>query len=155
MYADFEQIRSNVSKKMYKYIGSGSGRAVFDLGNGYVVKVAKNRRGIAQNKAETQIASANYSNLFARIAQSSDDYEFVIMERAEKIQRISEVWEYFHVRNERNFYQLPELQEISQKYSLILKDLRRPENWGKVNGRPVIVDYGFTRRVMKKYYSFF
>ena len=40
----------------YIYIGSGSSRNVFDLGNGYVMKVAKNIAGIAQNKSEYRIS---------------------------------------------------------------------------------------------------
>lgn len=40
----------NERRMFCKYIGSGSSRNVFDLGNGYVMKVAKNLAGIAQNK---------------------------------------------------------------------------------------------------------
>ncbi|HHX11997.1 MAG TPA: hypothetical protein GX731_04185, partial [Clostridiales bacterium] len=46
---DFDSIIMNIGKGNYQFIGSGSGRRVYDLGNGYVVKVAKNNRGIAQN----------------------------------------------------------------------------------------------------------
>lgn len=155
MRFDFEQIILNIRKKAYHYIGSGSGRYVFDIGYGYVVKVAKNRKGFAQNKAEYQIASVDHSNIFAKILQVSDDYELLIMEKAEKIRSIADVWDYFHVKSSSEFYQLKELKEISSKYSLILPDLRRPANWGRINGRPVIIDYGFTQKVRKKYYSLF
>ena len=155
MKYDFEQIGLNIRKKIYRYIGSGSGRYVFDLGDGFVVKAAKNRKGLAQNKAEYQIASIDDSHIFAKILQVSEDYQLLIMEKAEKVENISEVWNYFNVKSNNGFYQLKELKDISAKHHLILKDLSRPVNWGTINGRPVIIDYGFTRKVKKKYYSLF
>ena len=155
MKVDFEQINSDIRKGAYKYIGLGSGRYVFDLGNGYVAKVAKNRKGLAQNKAEYEIGSVDRSNIFAKILQVSDDFEILIMEKAEKIDNISEVWKYFNVTGSRELFRRKEFTDISYKYRLILQDLRRPANWGKINGRPVIIDYGFTVGVKRKYYSIF
>ena len=54
--SEFNQIKLNIKRGYYRYIGSGSGRQVFDLENGYVVKVAKNKAGIAQNKSEYKIS---------------------------------------------------------------------------------------------------
>ena len=67
---DFRQIYSDIRRGFYKYLGVGSGRVVFDLENGNVVKVALNRRGIAQNEAEYKIALTNDSHLFAKIFQA-------------------------------------------------------------------------------------
>lgn len=155
MMVDFNQISLNIKKKAYPLIGTGSGRYVFDLGNGYVAKVAKNRRGLAQNKVEYRIASMDHSNIFAGILQASEDYEFLIMEKAEKVEDISEVLNYFHVDTVKELFRLEILRAIARNYHLILQDLRRPANWGKIDGRPVVVDYGFTRRVKRKYYSLF
>ena len=41
---DFETMRLNIRKGYYPYLGAGSGRIVYDLGNGYVVKVSKNSK---------------------------------------------------------------------------------------------------------------
>lgn len=152
MRIDFEQIKSNIRDGAYESLGSGSGRRVFDLNNGYVVKVAKNRKGIAQNEAEFQIASSSNSELFANILQVSEDYRMLIMQKAEMIKHISEVWEYFHVKNNREFYKVAEIQYIASQYNLLMADLYRPVNWGKINSKPVIIDFGFTRKVRKKYY---
>jgi hypothetical protein len=152
---DFEQIILDIRRQTYKYIGSGSGRRVFDLGNEYVVKVAKNKKGIAQNEAEHQISLINRSNLFAKILQVSEDFSLLIMEKADRIKKISDVWKYFNVKSNRKLFQLEELKDISSKYNLLLPDLCRPANWGKINERPVIIDFGFTRKVKKKYYSLF
>lgn len=46
MNSMFNQIMLNIKRGYYKYIGSGSSRDVFDLGNGYVIKVAKIEPGL-------------------------------------------------------------------------------------------------------------
>ena len=55
------------------------------MGNGYVIKVAKNRAGIAQNNAEYNISQYVSSGLFAKVVQVSYDFTFLIMEEADKI----------------------------------------------------------------------
>ena len=59
---------------------------------------------------------------------------------------------YYKVKNVRELYHLKELQEISHDFNLVLKDLGRGSNWGQIDNRPVIIDYGFTMEVRKKYY---
>jgi len=63
---DFNEISLNIKRRYYKFIGIGSGRIVYDLENGYVVKVANNNKGIAQNKTEYKISLSDNTNLFAR-----------------------------------------------------------------------------------------
>lgn len=149
---DLDIIMFNISEGNYRYIGSGSGRRVFDLGNGYVVKYAKNKKGIAQNEAEHQIFSTDHSNLFAKITQVSADFQLLIMEKAEPLNHLSDVWRYYNVTSNRGLFQLEEINYVFSKYKLLQKDLCRPANWGIINNRPVIIDYGFTRRVKRKYY---
>lgn len=149
---DFYQISLNIERQYYKFIGMGSGRVVYDLDNGYVVKVAKNNRGIAQNKTEYKISLLDNTNLFAKVLDVSENFEYLVMEKAIKINDIYYVWKYFNVRNNKQLYRVKELQNISYKYGLLLIDLRRPVNWGVLNGRPVIIDYGFTKEVRRRYY---
>lgn len=150
---DFDRIVLNIRKRNYQYIGSGSGRSVFDLGNGYVVKVAKNNKGIAQNKAELQISSEDHTNIFAKTIKVSEDSRLLIMEKAVRIKDFSEVRKYFNVKSNRELFQLEEIQSIFPKHNLLLNDLYRTANWGMINNRPVIIDYGFTQRVKRMYYS--
>lgn len=152
MGIDFNQIMFNITQGYYRYIGSGSGRQVFDLGNGYVIKMAKNEAGIAQNKSECEISYNDHSNLFAKVIQASDDFSLLIMQKAHKINHISYVWEYFNVKNKKELFNSEELQQIKRRYNLLLGDFSRVSSWGMINGRPVIVDYGFTRKVVEKYY---
>lgn len=152
MIFDLEQIARNLYRRAYRFIGSGSGRQVYDLGNGYVVKMAKNMRGIAQNKAEYQISLHDESGLFAQIAQVSADFRMIIMEKAERLGHISTVWKYYGVRSNRELYNIPAIKEAMARNSLLFADLCRPQNWGLVRRKPVIIDYGFTRSVNRNYY---
>jgi hypothetical protein len=149
---DFKQISLNIKKRVYKYLGTGSGRIVFDLENGYVVKVARNKKGIAQNEAEYKIALEDESGLFAKIANVSERFSLLIMEKAKRIYDISVVWKYFHVRSNRELYHLSELQDICKKYNLEIKDFGRAVNWGQIDGKIIIIDYGFTQQVRKRFY---
>jgi len=148
----FNEIMLNITRGYYRYIGSGSGRQVFDLGNGYVIKVAKNRAGIAQNKSEYKISSNDHSDLFAKVIQASNDHSLLIMQKANKINNILYVFRYFNVTSKRELLNSKELQNIKSNYNLVLSDFDRTSSWGMINGRPVIIDYGFTRDVVERYY---
>jgi hypothetical protein len=150
--AYFRQISANVSQGRYRFIGKGSGRAVYDLGNGQVVKAAKNIKGLAQNREEFRISALDSSGLFARVFSVSDDYRYLIMDKADQIADISYVWNYFHVNSNKELYNVRKLWDIADKYNLLIRDLGRSVNWGHINGKPVIIDYGFTRQVRIKYY---
>ena len=152
MVIEFNQIKLNIKRGYYRYIGSGSGRQVFDMENGYVIKVAKNKAGIAQNKAEYRISFNDNSDLFAKVIEISNDYDLLVMEKADPINNILYVWKYFDVRSKRELFNSKELQNIKKKYNLLLGDFARKSSWGMINGRPVIIDYGFTREVKKRYY---
>lgn len=149
---DFEQINLDIKNRTYKHIGSGSGRQVFDLENGYVVKMGRNKKGIAQNEAEFQIASTNKSDFLAKIPQASDNFKFIIMEKADKVRSITSVWKYYNVKNNKELFELKELKDIYTQNNLLLPDLYRPDNWGRIGERLVIIDYGFTWKVKRKYY---
>jgi hypothetical protein len=153
-YADayFRKIASNINRGGYRYLGKGSGRAVFDLGNGKVVKAAKNIRGIAQNFEEFRIAMSDDSGLLARIWDVSEDYRFLIMDKAERIRDMSRVWNFFRVGSNSELYQVKGIQDFAETHNLLINDFGRAANWGEIGGRPVIIDYGFTRQVRKRYY---
>ena len=110
------------------------------------------KRGKLKNQVEHQIALDDRSNIFAKIIQISEDHKWLIMERADKIKSMSQVWEYFNVKNNRELFKIAELKDITFKYDLLVADLYRPTNWGKVDDRFVIIDYGFNRKVKKKFY---
>ncbi|TGY44409.1 hypothetical protein E5347_06245 [Clostridium sartagoforme] len=142
----------NMRQWNYRYIGSGSSRNVFDLGNGYVIKVAKNIAGIAQNMSEYRISSFDSSDLFAEVIEVSEYFNTLIMRKADKIRDFRYILDYFKVGSYEELFRLREFQNIQYKYNLLFSDLSRMSSWGIINGRPTIIDYGFTREVVEKYY---
>ncbi len=152
MLISYNSIMFNIKRGAYKYLGEGSSRKVFDLNNGYVVKIAKNMAGVEQNRIEYIISEDNRSNLLARVVQASNNYDFIIMRRARKVKDILDVWDYFNVTNKNEFLDLPELKRLKTNYNLLLNDLNKKTSWGMIGRRPVIIDYGFTKRVKERYY---
>lgn len=148
----FRLISLNINRGAYECIGKGSSRMVYDLENGKVVKVAKNRKGFAQNEVEYRIALDDDSALLANVIATSEEFKFLVMDKANRIEDMSYVWNYFHVRNNQQLFQVQSLKNISSKYNLLFYDLGRAVNWGQINGKPVIIDFGFTRQVSRKYY---
>ncbi len=150
---DFTSIITNLQNNIYPLLGAGSGRRVYDLQNGSALKVARNVRGYAQNQIEYIISEMDDSELFAKVLYLSKDNHYLIMEKAEPIHDFALVRSYFKVSNNHDLFRLNNLSHIPQKYNLIASDLCRPANWGLLHGRPVIIDYGFTGRIRRKYYS--
>ncbi len=152
---DLSNILNNLYNGTYPALGSGSGRRVYDLGDGTALKAAKNKKGYAQNQVEAIISEMDDSDLFAKTLFISPDNHFLIMEKADPITDFSYVRDYFHVKNNRELFQLSNFSYIPRKYNLLVTDLCRPANWGILRNRPVIIDYGFTGRIRRKYYSIF
>lgn len=152
---NLNQIIDNLSAGKYPKLGSGSGRRVFDLHNHTVLKMAKNVKGYAQNQVEYIISEMDDSDIFAKVFYISRDNRFLIMEKADPITNFSFVRSYFHVQTNRDLFRLENLNYIPHKYNLLISDLCRPANWGTIHGRPVIIDYGFTGRIKRQYYSIF
>lgn len=152
MEVDFNNIGAKIKTNSLKHIGTGSGRLVYDLGNGYVIKAAKNDKGIAQNQAEYFIFTNDTTDLFAKITHVSEDFNYIIMEKVEKPKTFSHILKHFNVRNNSELYKIKDFQLILSKHHLNIADIRRLSSWGFVNGRPVIIDYGLTKEVFKKYY---
>lgn len=123
----------NITQGRYRYIGSGSCRQGFDLGNEYVIKVAKNRAGVAQNKVEYKISSNDDSNLFAKVIQASKDFNLLIMQKGNKINDILYVFKYFDVTSKRELIKTKEMQNNKRNYNLLLIDLGKKSSWGIVN----------------------
>lgn len=149
----FNRILSGIRKGRYQCIGKGSARIVYDLENGYVVKKARNIKGMAQNKVEYMISLNEDSDILARVVKASENYDYLIMEKADQVESITYVWDYFRVRNNDELYRYYALKEMILKYNLLPKDFGKESTWGKLNGRPVIIDYGFTYQVSKRFYS--
>ena len=67
-------------------ISSGSGRIVYKVDNEKVLKLAKNKKGIAQNEVEVQYGAERYfSNIIGQTYDYEDNGLWVEMELAKKV----------------------------------------------------------------------
>lgn len=153
MIDEWFYIRENLSKGQYRLLGYGSARRVFDLNNGYVVKVAKNRKGIAQNIVEFQISRESLNPIIARIICISEDARYLIMEKVERLRNFSYVLQYYNVNSISELLTKANIIDLFEHYHIVISDLHRMSNWGITNGRPVVIDYGFTLEIRKKFYN--
>lgn len=152
MSIDYRNLMMEIGQGKYRYLGSGSARRVYDLGNGYVIKVAKNQKGIAQNKVEYAISSEDSSGIFADVFDISLNYKYLIMRKADQVKSFSEVLHYFGAESEHQFRDLPEIKQLAKQYDLARADLVKKTSWGMVDGNLVLIDYGFTTYIRQKYY---
>lgn len=82
--ADLVSLDKNIKKMIQgkNIIGLGSRRVVYDLGNGYVLKVAKSKYGIKSNKKEVTICMTSPSEIkkhLGHILKHDDRYNWIIM----------------------------------------------------------------------------
>lgn len=153
MYIDIYHILYGIECGMYRYIGAGSAREVYDLDNGFVIKVARNIKGIAQNKAESLISNDDNSSLFAKVYFVSDDYRYLIMKKANNIKSEEELLNYFKIQNKRELRNNEVIKEIHDKYNLVWADLYKFTSWGKIKNKLVLIDYGYTKEIYDKFYK--
>lgn len=177
-------------------LGGGSSRVAFvipDQGRETVLKIAKNKKGMAQNEAEVDILSDGYVQTMD-IVIPLVDYDkknsqptWLQTEKAEKASeaklcKLMKCGRYLvnltayaekilgrpswsAKRAEEHYNSLsPEDQEIFIDYANQLADLvnstplqmgdfDRAANWGIYNGKPVIIDLGYTESVAKLYWG--
>ena len=64
-------------------IGKGSSRVVFQIDDEWVLKLAMNKKGIAQNEVEQQLCNDNYQDITPNMnnkLSDIDDYKFIVSE---------------------------------------------------------------------------
>ncbi|MDB5054137.1 MAG: hypothetical protein JWM44_2187 [Bacilli bacterium] len=128
--------------KAEKIIGVGARRVVYDLGNGYVLKIAKSKYGIKSNKREVitfNSCPTRVKKLLGEITNYEYKYHWVIMKKYTR--------KFPHLKKyKRKLYQLRRLfrnygiypyEVVSRKGKPNYKNLRL-----KKNGRIVVIDYG-------------
>lgn len=66
-------------------ITSGTGREIFKIDNNTVLKLAKNRKGIAQNEVESEEWKQEWYDIIARVYDYDEDGTYLEMELAQKV----------------------------------------------------------------------
>jgi hypothetical protein len=132
-----------------KVIGSGKRRIVYDLGNGYVIKVAKSKYGIKSNKREVitfNSSRAPIKNLLGEITNYDNKYYWVKMKNYTR--KFPDQKQYrrklYQLRCLFRSYGIHPFEVVSRKGEPNYQNLRLKED-----GEIVVIDYGNFRNRRK------
>lgn len=181
--SNIEKLETYTARKKYaeqnlKHLSSGSSRIVYLTPAKTIVKLAKNDKGIAQNKAEANPQmKSKYLN---EILSCAKDYSWCETHFLDKItekefeemtglkfndfgeairyglKSVSgntdkEKPENFDKVSKSDIYK--EMKDIGDKFKLLPGDMARISSWGVKDGRPVLIDAGLTRDIFDEFYE--
>lgn len=169
-------------KSLFNQLASGSARVVFDYNNDYVLKVAKNPKGIAQNNVENDgLIQNSYTNICTKIIEEGNDNSWLLVQKAKKItpskfealtgvnfKLFSNYMEYVFRKNNWLTFDKDKKEQLDENefvqnvvslvadYAMPVGDIVRISSWGEVNdggGKAVLTDYGLTQDVFDEFYK--
>lgn len=173
---DFDK-RLDLAKTLWSKLGEGSARAVFQLNEKLVIKVAINDKGLAQNKLEAQprlhtectcpvvAADPNGKWIVFKSNNSITEKEFKELTGMSFTSYCSALWYKFDNNSDDNppkdydeIEQNPFFQCVLQLIlanDLLIGDLGRGKisSYGELDGKVVIRDYGMDREEWKEHYD--
>lgn len=146
---DMEEFKAiNTFKKKLEYanihlekMASGSARTIFKIDDDKVLKVAKNKKGVAQNEVETDFFLQNYDSI-AKIFDFDDEgFSFLEMELAEKLKPSrfkkltgltpQDIWDYlynlkitYNLKGKSKYDQMREIKIENIEDNPLIEDLR-------------------------------
>lgn len=159
--------RKDFANKKFILLNKGTGRNVYLIGDVYVLKIAKNNKGIAQNKTEIKISKCDeYDAIIANIVEYDDNGFYVISQKANRITdnifkdltglQFSDFL--YYLRFNKNwtgenkiFYD--KINTLISRFDLDRFDISHESSWGVFNNKPVIVDYGLDKITARKLYG--
>ncbi|MFD0710672.1 hypothetical protein [Paenibacillus sp. GCM10027626] len=121
----------------YKMIGSGKTRIVYDLGNGYVVKVALSKRGLTSNWKEYDLYNRCSSKLRKHLCPVIEYGKgWIIMKNVKRMAALTEKYE----------RKLPRLRRRFSREGITARSLRSKNlALSKADKRIIVIDYGSFR----------
>lgn len=181
--SNLEKLETYAARKKYaeanlKHLSSGSARIVYLTPSKTIVKLAKNDKGIAQNKAESNPKmKSKYLNKILSCAKNYAWCEVPFLDKiTEKefeemtgldftdfdesirygLRNVSgntdkEKPDNFDEVAKSDIYR--EMKDIGEKFKLLPGDMARISSWGVKDGRPVLIDAGLTRDIFDKFYE--
>ena len=166
---DIKEINAYADSFLQK-LGQGSSRAAYILSSSKVLKIAVNKKGIAQNKTEMDVfTNPQTKPMISKIVDYDPEYTWLLadsvrefkserdFEIAAKIRFddfIDEVRNVKTGKSETNNQLVMNTVNTMNSTDLLIGDLAIVEHWGKsADGRVVLLDYGFTKEVWEKYYQ--
>lgn len=171
----FKRINNPTGLNLYAqhfldFLGEGSSRAAYIYTQKYVLKIATNQKGVAQNNAEIEVYTNPASRpVVAKIHQMDEDALWLISDLVKPLSDESEFmaltgidFEEFYanvkqgikenVKSKDSFTQA--VIDTARNNQLKPGDLSKIDSWGKTaDGRVVLLDYGFTGEVFEKHYK--
>lgn len=175
---DSYSARTEYAEKNLKHLSSGSSRIVYETPKKTILKMAKNDKGIAQNKAEAnpkmkskylnEILShaGNYAwietHFLDKITTKQfeemtglkfEDFGDAIRYGLKKVSGNSDLEkpENFEKVEKSDIYK--ELHRIGSEFKLMPGDLARISSWGTKDKHPVLIDAGLTADVFEEFYE--
>lgn len=170
--------RIEYAERNMERLSSGSSRMVFETSDGYILKLAKNEKGLAQNGVESE-PSMRTKHVNGALDSDPDD-KWILAEKAEKItaedfekltgltfQEFSDAISYglrnisggsdvkkpkdFDKISENEFYH--DIWSVASEHNLLPGDLVRMSSFKKIEDRIVLVDAGLTREIYDEFYD--
>jgi len=170
---DFDKLAEELSvlkpkelvKRYGKIIGQGSSRQTYKYNDDYVIKRAKNEKGLNQNDKEYDISNMFQGEPVAQVVGASKDSKIIISQYAKPIGKFSKAikkkigieekelhdgqvreilhglkWEFLGNWDWGNNFTMVYLKKGSIGF---IGDFLRPSSWGKYKGKYVLIDYGY------------
>jgi hypothetical protein len=159
-------------------LGRGTSRAAFTLSGKYVLKIALNEKGIAQNETEVQISNNGATkDIVTKIYGAGPNKEWLISDIVKELSSSKEFesltgagWTDFRIglralllkKDVKDFKDLDaqtqqfckKIAAAARKTDLLYGDIVQLDHWGKTpDSRLVLLDYGFTEGVWEKHYK--
>lgn len=170
--------RKEYAEKNLDHLSSGSSRIVYKSPDDTIIKMAKNDKGIAQNKAEANPKME--SKFLNEIISHADNYSWLETHYLDKItekdfkemtkldfEDFGDAIKYglkdvsgstdkkkpssFNKVERSEIYK--EMKRIGEKFKLMPGDIARISSWGTRNGTPVLIDAGLTKEVFSDFYE--
>lgn len=169
--------RIDYAEKNFKHLSSGSSRVVFLTKDNTVIKLAKNEKGLAQNKAESN-PKMKSKFLNKVLSKSKNDYwievNFLDKITEKEFEKLSDMtFEDFSKcisyalkkidesknKKPKNYDKIEktdlfkEMKRLGNIFKLLPGDISRISSWGVKDKTPTLIDAGLTRSIYDKYYD--
>ncbi len=168
--------RVDFASDNFDKVGEGSSRIVFKFSDDKVIKIAKNEKGIAQNKEESKLELQ--TEITNRVLLADPSGKWIIEKFANKINKLkfeeltsldfNDFSKTLHYKfnndssdwpKPKNYEDIIDSELFQQVMSLVacndlqIGDITRIESWGEVDGLAVIMDYGLSRDIYDEFYA--
>ena len=142
-------------ERTYEYIGEGSGRTVYALNKRYVIKLSKSKGGDKQCEMEEYIfnnAPRYLKKYLSPVIWYRDD--MIIMKSATSLVKNGEykhknIFRHLGISVDDPFFK--KINKLVDIFDLLYGDVKSLSSWGLLDGQLVLIDYGCTNKIYKKY----